>query len=247
MGMEQLHAQAQRTRKAFLRAAAVQIGRRGYEAASFAAIAAEAETRRDSLRYHYLTKDEFADDILAYQFARWRQIREAVESSGLEGVRAIVAMQRLAARQFADEPHSRAAINLLLNASALPVKRPPPGTLSDWHPHFVRQLRASIAAGEVRGDLDPEQAAELLANTLLGRAMRLPAGEEGRLLELMRPTWITMLAAMGVADAEAVVDSSPDLTLPDPPEPAERNRHTRAAARTVRVLRSVPRERVEEG
>jgi len=225
---------------------AIQISRRGYEATSFADIAAQAGVGRNSLRYHYATKDEFAKDVLAYEFARWRQLRETVEAAALRGVRAVLAMQQLAIRQFIAEPQSRAAIHLLLNASVLPINLERPGRLTDWHPYFRRHLDDAIAAGEVRADLDADQTVGILAGTLLGRAMRLPPDRDRELLSLMRPSWEATLAAMGVADPAGVLDGLPDLELPEPPSLPERNRHTRAQAGRPRVVRLHTSERVEQ-
>ncbi len=247
MGMAEKHEQGQRTRESFLHAAAIQIGRRGYEATSFADIATEAGVGRNSLRYHYATKDEFAEDVLAYQFARWRQLRETVDASGLRGVQAVLTMQQLAIRQFIAEPHSRAAIHLLLNASVLPIDLKLPGRLTDWNPYFRRHLDDAIENGQVRADLNTDEVVGILVDTLLGRGMRLQPDRGWELLPLMRPSWEAVLSAMGVTDPAGMVDALPRLDLPEPPSLPERNRHTRAAAtRSGQVVRLRDGDRAEQ-
>lgn len=236
------HQQALRTRAQMLRGAAIEIGRHGYEAASLTDIAVSAGRERTAMRYHFATKDEFAADILCYQVARWRQIRETVAEAGLTGIRAALAMQHLAIRQFIAEPHARAAVHLLAQSWILSLDLPSPGTLTDWNPHFRAFVEEEIRTRKTPPGIDADAIAEILTDTLLGRVLRIPPGEDHDLLAQAEPVWRTVLAALGIDDPDAVIHTIPQLDLPDPPPLPERNRHTRAAEKRDALRpRLVPR------
>ncbi len=216
--------QGQRTRAEFLRAAAIEIGRRGFEAASLADIAAHVDKPRTALRYHYITKDEFATDILEYQLARWRQMRGAVDEAGLTGLQAVFALVDVSTGQYEDEPHARAAIHLIVKAQVLGLGMPDP--VFGWYDLIRRLLADAQEAGEVRSTLNTCQAADSLLDASFGALAIHQSREKSGLREHLRSTWAAALSMMGVGDPASFLDALPRLSLPGPPALSNRVRST---------------------
>lgn len=215
----------ERTRREILRVAAAEIGSRGYEAVSMAEIAARVDAPRSVLHHHYVAKNDVAADIVAYQAARWDQMRERVGAAGLTGLRAVLGLLQLATRQLGDEPHARAAVNLLVGARTFGLDPVMPST--DWPGTIRRSIEEARSAGEVRASLDAGQAAESLLDVGFGTLVQHPGADGAELLRVLRPMWEAALSMMGVADPVALLDSIPDLDLPEPPALHERLTGTR--------------------
>jgi len=163
-------AKSAQTRGRILLAAREVFGERGYDAATFQEIAARADLTRPAINHYYATKQALYRHVVA-------------ETNGVligAGLREAEAEQTLAGRVHAfvraavhaqDDDGSTAAF---LVASVLECRRRPElntegaDSLQHTRDFASAAVRDGIANGELRHDLDPEAAAEMLVAALWG-------------------------------------------------------------------------------
>jgi TetR/AcrR family transcriptional regulator, transcriptional repressor of aconitase len=218
MGMAERRQQGRLTRARFLAAAAEEIAQRGYEGASLSDIAARVGEPKTALRYHYPTKADFARDILAYQSARWAQVRDAVLAQGYSGVRLLYTLVATATRQSAESAHARAAIMIELNSSALDFDLPP--MRFDWYAYVEELIAEARQAGEIRESVDPRSGACALLDSAFAVYLLYPDLDEDEMIARLQPSWEASLWMMGVPDPPAYLETiEPTRIGPPPPLP----------------------------
>lgn len=204
---------AAETRDRLLRAAAAEILAEGYASASLSSIAARLGVTKGALAYHFPSKRDVANAILDHMLTVYAQLQTDVRESGLRGIRALVVSMARAGLLTRTDIGFAAGTSLMISPWTGGLVLPP--VLSDLVDTYAEYLREAAEDGEIDSDVDPVEAAEDLL-----------AGGFGTLILLTRhperqgpgPLRITrrQLTAIGVADADRLVDEmlAAHLALP---------------------------------
>ena len=160
-----------RTRRRILRAALELVADNGFERASLAAIGARAGYSRGIVTSSFGTKAELLASVLTDMLERWghRSLRPAV--GGRVGADALCAAVDAVRDQARNHPVELKAFFLLLFESI--------GPLPDLKPRFAEVhrlqregiaawIRAGVATGSVRADVDPDAQAALFLSVFRG-------------------------------------------------------------------------------
>jgi TetR/AcrR family acrAB operon transcriptional repressor len=160
---------AERTRQRILVAAGECFAAQGFSRATVEAIAAGAGVSKGIVYRHFRGKELILEALLERTLAEWSRvsgIREQVARSGsvlagLEGsLRGSLAYARShpLVRALFHPGRAPDPLAVLGVASSAAVQR----CIADGRAELVEALRAGIASGELRADLDPERAADLV-------------------------------------------------------------------------------------
>ncbi|WP_165606481.1 TetR/AcrR family transcriptional regulator [Mycolicibacterium celeriflavum] len=157
------------TRKAILRAARAVINERGYEAATFQAIAVSAGISRPTMHYYFTTKQEIYDSLHREAYS---VVSAAIEAAKLEGTLTKQLTAFTAAARALDCPHG--SMMQFLITSRLEQHRHP-GLRSSCAPvadavtgFFTWMVGDAIGRGELGEDVDGPAVANLLSATFWG-------------------------------------------------------------------------------
>lgn len=110
-------ARAQLTRQQIVAGAAAQFEKTGYGSTSMADIVSGAGTTKGALYFHFASKDELAQFIIAEQHRLSIESVEAISATGRSPLEQLIMLTHEMARQIVDEPIVRAGIRLTLELS----------------------------------------------------------------------------------------------------------------------------------
>lgn len=192
---------ALRTRKAILRAAAKVFEERGYQAATIAEILAEANVTKGALYFHFESKEELVEGVLAEQDAQLTVPRRASK------IQELVDTVMLQAHRLQTDQMVRAGARLTLDQRVAEAHRT--GPFLRWIRVCEDLLHEARRQGELLPHVVPSETAALLVGTFAGvQSMSLTlsgyADLMGRIVVLLRH----ILPSVAVSSVLASVDLS---------------------------------------
>jgi AcrR family transcriptional regulator len=202
------------TRERILRAAAAEILADGYASASLSSIAARLGLTKGALAYHFPSKWDAADALFVHTTAVYDDLRRSVRDDGLRGVRALVATLARSGLRTRTDVVFAAANSLIVTPGDLRFELPP--ILVQLIDTYAEYLREAVDDGEVPADLDVVEAAEEIVAMSIGALLlftRHPERQGARAMRLTR----RQLKAIGVVDADAIVDEMLARSMAVPP------------------------------
>ncbi|MDI3405807.1 ScbR family autoregulator-binding transcription factor [Streptomyces cavernicola] len=153
---------AEVTRKAILDGAARAFDAEGFHGTSLSDIVREAGVTKGALYFHFASKDELAQALADEQFSVWTPITEIDDA----GVQALIDITHLLARELVDNVRVRAGIRLVIDQSA--KSGIVAGPYERWIDVFRECLAQGQERGDVRADLDPGGAANVIVGSWTG-------------------------------------------------------------------------------
>lgn len=181
------------SKSGLLRAALALIAERGFRGTSFQAIAQRAGYSPSLVSHRFGSKEGLFAEMVGRMVKRWGADVRLSAIEGRVGVEALGAIAHAHHRALTETPDAVRAMYVLLFESLLeaPALRQAFAALDARHrAGNAELLRAGIAAGSVRADLDPEAQATLFLAALRGIALQW----------LVDPTSIDLERAYGALD-----------------------------------------------
>ncbi len=137
-----------------LQAAARVFAERGFMAATIRDVAREAEMLSGSLYYHFQSKEQIAEEILEQY---WVEIFACTDEILQSDIDAVAKLAALIEQTLLVDGREYLAVRLLVNdwqfvAATFPTM---PQHMNDLEAKWISVLRAGIAQGMIRADLDP--------------------------------------------------------------------------------------------
>ncbi|PZE76186.1 MULTISPECIES: TetR/AcrR family transcriptional regulator [unclassified Curtobacterium] len=193
--------QRRRTRWTILLAAAAEFEERGYEATSYASVAARADVAKSLVSYHFASKTDLVDDLfaIAYENGVFAAAPVDLDAPLDELARSTVHV----AIQEESNVIARAAMRLQREAPLIPTRMPPP--YLGWVGRCRNALTRAIALGQLPACIDvPFEARMLVAQFAGVREVTTALGDhEG----------FAASAAVGTLDRFATMGASADALL----------------------------------
>ncbi|CAL9653605.1 A-factor receptor protein [Streptomyces sp. enrichment culture] len=155
---------AVRTRNAILRAAGEVFDELGYEAATISAILRRAKVTKGALYFHFSSKEELAQAVLAQQLTSVPEVprRELALQQGLD--EALVLAHMLAA----GEPLVRGSVRLTVEQGSPQDGLDRRAPMEGWIEHNAEILSAARANGELLPGVDVVAAAKMFVGAFTG-------------------------------------------------------------------------------
>ncbi|MFJ3203709.1 ScbR family autoregulator-binding transcription factor [Streptomyces sp. NPDC086989] len=149
-----------RTRQAILTAAAKIFEEHGYQAATISQILSEAGVTKGALYFHFQSKDDLAQGVLAEQDQRIMVPERASK------VQEIVDMVMLHAYRLQTDPMVRAGVRLTMDQLAQGLDRS--GPFLRWAEVTTLTLRRAQEQGELLPHVVPVETADVVVGTFAG-------------------------------------------------------------------------------
>ncbi|MER7110481.1 ScbR family autoregulator-binding transcription factor [Streptomyces sp. NPDC000229] len=149
-----------RTRQTILSAAAKVFEQRGYQAATISEILATAGVTKGALYFHFESKDDLAQGVLAEQDQRMVVPRRACRTQEL------VDVVMLHAHRLQNDPMVRAGVRLSLDQQAHELDRS--GPFLRWVQVMDHLLHDAQGQGELLPHVIPTETAEVLVGSFAG-------------------------------------------------------------------------------
>lgn len=153
-------ARAELTRQTILDAAATVFEESGYDAATVAEILARAKVTKGAFYFHFATKEELAQSVMARQLDQQQLPAQEVK------LQELVDHALVLAHRLQHDPLTRAGIGLSLSPAVGRLDRSTP--FRAWIELVCGLLSAARTQGELLPQVDPEETAELLAGAFTG-------------------------------------------------------------------------------
>lgn len=172
---------AERSRAEILDAAAVEFDAHGYAGARLDRIIERTQLTKGAVYFHFRSKHDLAEALVAENHGAWPAIAEEVEAAGLTGVAAAREVTRRVAAVLATDTRVRAAMKLTQTVLR-PEQEDDP--YLRWEGMIGRYLERGAQAGELPAGSDPGLLAAVAVQAFFGAYMI--ADERGRLSGLVR-------------------------------------------------------------
>ena len=140
-------ARAELTRQQIVAGAAAQFEKTGYGSTSMADIVSGAGTTKGALYFHFASKDELAQFIIAEQHRLSIESVQAISATGKDPLEQMIMLTHEMARQIVDEPIVRAGIRLTLELSTY---EGPVEPYAEWISAITDLTARAQAEGEIR-------------------------------------------------------------------------------------------------
>lgn len=140
------------TRTQIINGAARVFEAHGYGDASLADVAAEAGVTKGALYFHFKTKEDLAQTLIAEQHKLVSASALTIMEKDFSSLEKLILVSRDFGRQLVAEPIVRAGIKLTLDAPAFGQVVTQP--YLDWMDTVAHLIRLAQDAGEVRPELD---------------------------------------------------------------------------------------------
>ncbi|MGC0364144.1 AcrR family transcriptional regulator [Rhodococcus sp. 27YEA15] len=158
-------ARAELTRRHIVSGAATQFERSGYGSTSMADIVAAAGTTKGALYFHFTSKDDLAQHIIAEQHRLSIEAVETIAAQGAPGLEQMIMLSYSMARQIVDEPVVRAGIRLTLELSTF---EGPVEPYADWIAASTALTTRAQTEGQIRSSVQPAMFGHLLPAAFTG-------------------------------------------------------------------------------
>ena len=146
-------ARAELTRQQIVAGAAAQFEKTGYGSTSMADIVSGAGTTKGALYFHFASKDELAQFIIAEQHRLSIESVQAISATGKDPLEQMIMLTHEMARQIVDEPIVRAGIRLTLELSTY---EGPVEPYAEWISAITDLTARAQAEGEIRKSVSAE-------------------------------------------------------------------------------------------
>lgn len=167
---------AERSRASILDAAAAEFDDHGYSGARLERIVERAGLTKGAVYFHFRSKLDLAQALVAEKYANWPGIIAEIESSGLRGLAAAEELTKRVGAVFATDAHVRAAMKL--SQTVLPPA-PENDPYGRWEAVLTPYLEQAAADGQFRAGVHPQEVARVAVEAFFGAYMI--ADERGRL------------------------------------------------------------------
>lgn len=212
MQREERSAQGQRTRATIVRAAAQEIGRRGYAGTSLSDIAAVFGKPKTALRYHFGSKAELAIAVSEYQNGVWVAMVEEARQSGRTGLAGVLSLFGAAILDSRREPYASAVLQMRVTRPETGLELPPiPFSWFEVAREYVDEARE---LGELPTTSDSAAVTRMLLDATFGAHQLRRAEALGK--EDMTGLWRHLLLGLGVTEPEAIIARTAPFTTGDP-------------------------------
>ena len=213
---------AEATRRAIIQAAAEQFDRKGYAAASVAAIARQAGCTSGALYFHFTGKDALAGAVIEAHFASWPPLVQQAQSVPAPALERLVTLSFAVVRAFRDDVVVRAGGRLWNERRTIDTHLPAP--FVGWIATVTCLLQQAAAEGSLGLQVAPEQAAASVVCALFG-VHSVSDALDGRTLveERLAALWLLLLPGLTAHpdDAHALVERCRDNRLTTGPGAAQ--------------------------
>ncbi len=185
-------ARARATRDAIIDGAAAVFERHGYGLASIADIATAAAVTKGALYFHFPSKDDIAQAVIAEQHARSFAAGAEVLQQGLPALESMVRLCAGLAHQLVTDPVVQAGIRLTTEVSNF--ERPVADPYKDWLRTFEDLTRRAIDEGDVSPTVAPEMLAHFIIPAYTGvQLVSETLTDRSDLLRRVREMWEILL------------------------------------------------------
>jgi AcrR family transcriptional regulator len=149
---------AERTRTAILDAAAQVFDEGGFFGAKLSEILQRAGVTKGALYFHFQSKEEIAQAIIAEQFGVW----DPISQIGTNGVQAVIDLTHAMARSLQRDVRVRAGIRLVIEQGTFAT--PARGAYQGW----IEVVEACLVHAQEKGDLKADVATDDVATYVIG-------------------------------------------------------------------------------
>ena len=158
-------ARAELTRQQIVAGAAAQFEKTGYGSTSMADIVSGAGTTKGALYFHFASKDELAQFIIAEQHRLSIESVQAISATGKDPLEQMIMLTHEMARQIVDEPIVRAGIRLTLELSTY---EGPVEPYAEWISAITDLTARAQAEGEIRKSVSAESFGRFMPSAFTG-------------------------------------------------------------------------------
>lgn len=175
------------TRERILDAAAAEFSAYGLSGARLDRIFAATGMTKGAFYFHFKSKRDVAEAILAQRFDRRDSIVDDVRSDGARGLLGLKVLSRRVTKTMALDIRTRAAMAL---SQELHLVSQGPDPYRAWAQRFAPFLREAIAFGEAASGLSVETASKTIVSCLFGiLEVAVDAGTESAIDEELDSLW----------------------------------------------------------
>lgn len=160
-------ARAVATRTQIVKGAAEVFDHLGYDGSSLGEIVDAAGTTKGALYFHFKTKGELAQAIIAEQHRMSITAVEAIGARDAPAVSQLVMLCHEIGRQIVDDPIVRAGIRVTVDLSIVPAQGPRQPYL-DWIEACEVLASRAIEQGDIREEVDPNMLARFVVSAFTG-------------------------------------------------------------------------------
>ncbi|OII24979.1 ScbR family autoregulator-binding transcription factor [Frigoribacterium sp. MCBA15_019] len=211
---------AQATRAAIIRGAAVVFDEHGYSDASLDLVAETAKVTKGALYFHFRSKADLANAVIAEQHALSRAYADQVSETAGSGAEALMLSCASLATQLTTEVLVTAGIRLTTQSPSRDLRVEHP--YLDWQAQISGLVERAVADGDFRDDTDVESVARFVVGSYAGVHI-VSQALTGRsdLFDRLRDMWAFVLPTVVAPGHEGLTSSLPPLIRPSdvPPSP----------------------------
>lgn len=191
--------QRRRTRHAILEAAAGEFEERGYQATSYASVAARAGLAKSLVSYHFASKNDLVLAMFAESFSP-QGLFPLPPTDEIAPLDDLAESTVAAASSEETSVIARAALRLQREAYLIDVKLPAP--FVGWTARCTERIGLAVRLGHVRQDVDVDFEAHLLVAQYIGiRDLAAASHDYDRLMERTAIGSLDRFVAMGATPA----------------------------------------------
>ncbi|MGG7099885.1 ScbR family autoregulator-binding transcription factor [Rhodococcus sp. 24CO] len=144
-------ARAELTRQQIVAGAAAQFEKTGYGSTSMSDIVEGAGTTKGALYFHFASKDELAQFVIAEQHRMSIESVESISATSASPLEKVVMLTHEMARQIVEEPIVRAGIRLTLELSTF---EGPVEPYADWINACTELMQQAKDSGQIKPSVD---------------------------------------------------------------------------------------------
>lgn len=163
MGMRE--EQRRRTREAILEAAALEFGERGYQATTYASVAARAQVAKSLVSYHFASKTDMVQAIMDVSFSQ-EGVFAALPAADRPPFDELALSTVYVALQEQSDPIGRAVVRLEREAELIDIELPVPYV--GWVQLCATTLERAVAIGDAPPEVDIPFEAHLMVAGFVG-------------------------------------------------------------------------------
>ena len=208
-------ARALATREAILRGAAIVFERLGYGNASLADVVQEAAVTKGALYFHFGSKDELAQAVIAEQNRLSQLSGQAIVALGRPALETMILLCADLGRQLVHDPVVQAGIRLTTEAASFPPSVLEPHR--EWLVVFENLIRRAVEEGDLRADIAPDVLARFIIPAFTGvQLVSAVFTTRQDLLTRIREMWEILLPSIAAGDRYEHLRSLPALIEASP-------------------------------
>lgn len=189
------------TRQKILDAAAGRFARRSFNEVSLDDIVSDTDLSKGALYFHFQSKHSLALATIEHHAAAVRAGTMELLLRQQPGLETLIEITFMVAALDTGDDYARAATHLVPAMSRL--GRVSVGSVDEWIKGSVTVLEQAIADGDVRGDCDPEDLAEILVSHYVGVRSVSDLDDVPAFMTRVKNSWCTTLPGFANHDRTA--------------------------------------------